>query len=276
MKVRLSVVCYSVCIAAVLVCPVWLLLVYSPGWAFPYRTQCDRIMLRSDEPFNEAAARSVLAAASAKLRSSAFFRPDISYTVCVCNSSWRRKFFFLVQSRAGGLHYYFADTVFLSGAKIEENRLVSPSGRLILGDRTLDYFITHEVGHALAEKAVGVWQYHRLKDWIKEGYVDYVARGSALKSVKNRSDFLIESAEMNLPVEAPYLRFNLLVAYYLERSGWSPLRLHRENVSREDAEREVRIGLQTEEANKSLQPTPTAVMPPAAQEIMPAVGVAEH
>jgi hypothetical protein len=29
-------------------------------------------------------------------------------------------------------------------------------------------------------------------------------------------------------------------------------------------------------ANKSLQPTPTAVMPPAAQEIMPAVGVAEH
>jgi hypothetical protein len=29
-------------------------------------------------------------------------------------------------------------------------------------------------------------------------------------------------------------------------------------------------------ANKSLQPTPTAVMPPAAQEIMPAVCVAEH
>jgi hypothetical protein len=29
-------------------------------------------------------------------------------------------------------------------------------------------------------------------------------------------------------------------------------------------------------ANKSLQPTPTAVMPPAAQEITPAVGVAEH
>jgi hypothetical protein len=28
--------------------------------------------------------------------------------------------------------------------------------------------------------------------------------------------------------------------------------------------------------NKSLQPTPTAVTPPAAQEIMPAVGVAEH
>jgi hypothetical protein len=28
--------------------------------------------------------------------------------------------------------------------------------------------------------------------------------------------------------------------------------------------------------NKSLQPTPTAVMPPAAQEITPAVGVAEH
>jgi hypothetical protein len=28
--------------------------------------------------------------------------------------------------------------------------------------------------------------------------------------------------------------------------------------------------------NKSLQPTATAVMPPAAQEIMPAVAVAEH
>jgi hypothetical protein len=28
--------------------------------------------------------------------------------------------------------------------------------------------------------------------------------------------------------------------------------------------------------NKSLQPTATAVMPPAAQEIMPAVAVADH
>jgi hypothetical protein len=28
--------------------------------------------------------------------------------------------------------------------------------------------------------------------------------------------------------------------------------------------------------NKSLQPTPTAVMTPAAQEITPAMGVAEH
>jgi hypothetical protein len=28
--------------------------------------------------------------------------------------------------------------------------------------------------------------------------------------------------------------------------------------------------------NKSLQPTATAVMPPAAQEIMPVVAVAEH
>jgi hypothetical protein len=40
------------------------------------------------------------------------------------------------------------------------------------------------------------------------------------------------------------------------------------------------IGLISEalssEANKSLQPTPTAVTPPAAQEIVPAVGVAEH
>jgi peroxiredoxin len=34
--------------------------------------------------------------------------------------------------------------------------------------------------------------------------------------------------------------------------------------------------LSSESPNKSLQPTPTAVMPPAAQEITPAVGVAEH
>jgi hypothetical protein len=35
-------------------------------------------------------------------------------------------------------------------------------------------------------------------------------------------------------------------------------------------------GVELRRANKSLQPTPTAVMPPAAQEITPAVGVAEH
>jgi hypothetical protein len=32
----------------------------------------------------------------------------------------------------------------------------------------------------------------------------------------------------------------------------------------------------TNRPNKSLQPTPTAVTPPAAQEIVPAVDVAEH
>jgi hypothetical protein len=38
----------------------------------------------------------------------------------------------------------------------------------------------------------------------------------------------------------------------------------------------IEVPILPEWPNKSLQPTPTAVMPPAAQEIMPAVGVAEH
>jgi hypothetical protein len=36
------------------------------------------------------------------------------------------------------------------------------------------------------------------------------------------------------------------------------------------------LGSRVGSPNKSLQPTATAVMPPAAQEIMPAVAVAEH
>lgn len=254
MKVRPSVLFRFVCFGALLACPAWLLLVYFPGWAFPYKTECDNIELRSDEPFDAGAAKVVLTTANAKLRRSPFFTPDVRCTVCICNHTWKRKLFFLKEPKAGGLHYYFSNTIFLSGARIAENRLVSPSGRLVAGDRTLDYFIVHELAHTMAERAVGVWHYHHLDDWIKEGYVDYVGRGSALKAVRNREGFLTNSPEMSFPAEAPYLRFNLMVAYYLERNGWDPLRLHTGLVSRADAEREVRMGLQAE-ANQSPEPS---------------------
>src|ERR671936_645148 len=38
---------------------------------------------------------------------------------------------------------------FLRGAAVEDNRLISPSGTAVPGERTLDYFVAHELTHEL-------------------------------------------------------------------------------------------------------------------------------
>jgi hypothetical protein len=59
-----------------------------------------------------------------------------------------------------------------------------------------------------------------------------------------------------------------------ERPGATLYSDFKRNV--ETHRRILAVAVKENRPNKSLQPTPTAVTPPAAQEIVPAVGVAEH
>jgi hypothetical protein len=61
---------------------------------------------------------------------------------------------------------------------IEQKRLISPTGTEVPGERTLAYFMAHEITHSLEVRLLGRYAYIRLPAWKREGHADYVARNS--------------------------------------------------------------------------------------------------
>jgi hypothetical protein len=60
---------------------------------------------------------------------------------------------------------------------------------------------------------------------VKEGYADYVGKGSSFDYDTARRAFLADVPEMDWKRSGLYWRFNLLVAQLLDREHWSVERL---------------------------------------------------
>ncbi len=194
------------------------LLLRHPSGFFDYSCDEGDLALYSDQSFTTAEARPVLAEVRARLRSSPWPGSGRRDAVFVCNSPWRRRLFCVGNYRAGGLNYAPLTTnVFLSGARVAENRLVSPAGQVVRDERTLAYFIAHEIAHSRTCERLGAWRFFRLPDWLREGYADQVGRGSVWGRAGSDAAFLTEAPEMNTPAVAPYLRYNLLLGFCVEQ-----------------------------------------------------------
>ena len=106
------------------------------------------------------------------------------------------------------------------------------------GERTLTYFIAHEIMHTLIADELGAIAYWRLPDWKNEGYSDYIAKGASFDFDHALALLRSGAREMDPLKSGLYLRFNLLVAYLLELKGisvhdmlnqeYEPLRLEAE------------------------------------------------
>ena len=194
------------------------LLLRHPAGLFEYSYDEEDLVLYADRAFTAEEARPVLVEVRARLRTSPWYRAGRRDAAFVCNSPWRRWIFCIGNYRASGLNYAPLTTnVFLSGARIAENRLVSPAGQVVGDERTLGYFIAHEIAHSLTCERLGPWRFFRLPDWLREGYSDYVGRGSVYSRPGAGAAFLAEAPEMNAPAIAPYLRYNLLLGFCLEQ-----------------------------------------------------------
>ncbi len=121
----------------------------------------------------------------------------------------------------GVAQYPVTPNVFLRGALIEDNRLVSPSGNPVTGDRTLDYYVAHEITHQLTGHAIGPLRFYKLPRWVREGYADYVGKGTSFDYGEAKRAFLAGTPEMDLKKSGQYGRFHLLVAYLLDHQHWS-------------------------------------------------------
>jgi len=224
-------------LSAVALCAAYAALLCAPGAFFVHTVRAENLVLSSDRPFPEAAGRHVLDLAQAKISRSPLYSTNTEYHVFVCNARWRQRLFFNKDYGAGGVAPYpITSNVFLRDAHIQDDRLISPRDMPVMGDRPLDYFIAHEICHQMTGSAIGPIRYLRLPQWVREGYADYVGKGSAFHYDDARRAFLAGAPEMDYRRSGLYWRFHMLVAYLLDRQGWSVERLLASPPPQDDVE----------------------------------------
>ena len=219
---------------------IWLLLSL-PQPFFHTSVSAKNLTLYSDQSFAPASGQQVLELVEAKLTKSLLYSAEQKHLIFICNARWRQRLFFTYQYGVGGVNYYPITTnVFLRDSIIEENCLIGPGGNRVPGERTLDYFIAHEITHSLTGQAVGGIAYHQLPQWKREGYTDYVGKGAEFNYDEARRAFLANDPKMDYAKSGLYWRFNLLVAHLLEKKQWSVQRLLTEPIEQTAVEEMIR------------------------------------
>jgi hypothetical protein len=213
-----------------------LLLTY-PEPLFAYELRHAGIALHADRPIPDAM-RVTLERVRARLDRSPVAEPGRVQDVFVCMSRWRFALFARSNYRVGGIaNVYIGQQVFLRESDLEHDRLVGPGGQPVAADRPLSYFITHEIMHVEQGRRLGRLGYLRLPQWIDDGYADYVAReidlGQALQGFKSGA------RELDPSRSGLYLRYQLLVAYLIDKRHVDPRALSAHRGDRDAIEREL-------------------------------------
>lgn len=217
------------------------LLLNAPQPFFQSAVSAKNLTLYSDQSFAPDAGQRVLTLVEDKLSKSPLYAAEQKHLIFICNARWRQRLFFTYVYGVGGVNYYpFTTNVFLRDSIIEENCLIGPKGSRVPGERTLDYFIAHEITHTLTGQAVGPIDYHRLPQWKREGYADYVGKGAAFNYDEAKRAFLANDPKMDWAKSGLYWRFHLLVAHLLEKKHWSVQQLLTEPIEQVAVEEMIR------------------------------------
>ena len=128
-------------------------------------------------------------------------------------------FAFPHRDTGGEAFVWLGHNAFLRPAHFDQDRLIGPSGRDVPGERSLTYFLTHELTHILTADALGIWRYLRLEPWQQEGYADYVAKAGDFDYFGTRAKFRAGDPALDPERSGLYLRYHLLVAHLLDQLG---------------------------------------------------------
>jgi hypothetical protein len=214
-----------------------------PSPFFHFSVRANGLTLHSDRALPADAAQHVLQRVQSKLATSPPYSRQSEYDIFLCNSRWRQRLYFNKDYGVVGVAPYpITSNVFLRDASIEDNRLIGPRGTAVPGDRTLDYFIAHEITHQVTGRAIGPLLYFRLPQWVREGYADYVGKGGTFNYSEAREAFLANGPEMDWKRSGLYWRYHLLVACLLDGQGWSVDRLLRTPPKQESVEALIKAG----------------------------------
>jgi hypothetical protein len=218
-------------------------LLFAPGPLFRYAHAGTAVTVHSDAPLPPEAA-DVLRRAEAKLERSPLFEGAARHDVYLCNSSWRWWLLSGGNHKAAAIALLapFGRAVITREAHVVRDRLVQAGGQEALDERTLDYYVAHEVTHTMTGDFLGVRRYLALPVWVREGYADYVGRASDFDYEDARAALIGAVRPRSHPQSGFYLRDALLVAHLLDREGWSVQQLLRSPPDEKSVEERVRAG----------------------------------
>ena len=219
-----------------------------PQPLFAYHVEAGRLSLYSDVAFDPAAGRAVLDEVAARLARSAL-DDRAPHRIFVANAEWRRRLLFLWGYGAGGINFYpVGGGVFLRQADIAADRLLHAScagnpfpacGTPVAPPRTLAYYAAHEIGHDFIAERIGPVANWRLPKWIREGMADYIGFASQVDVDALRAAWKRGDPDLDPQRSGTYARYRLLVAWFLDREGWTIDRLLASAMPQAEAERRV-------------------------------------
>ena len=206
-----------------------------PQPLFAYHVERGTLQIWSDRPFDPDKGRDVLADMERRVAQSPFKLGEDTHRIFIANAEWRRRLVFLWNYGAGGVNYYPFRNVFIRSSDIDRDRVVGRAGP-VAPPRTLAYYGAHEIGHSLIGARIGPIANWQLPRWIREGMADYIGFGGevdieALTRALRAGDRDLDFARSGL-----YARYRLLVAYFLQREGWTADQLLASDLPQDEAE----------------------------------------
>jgi len=203
-----------------------LLLVVAEIWpeaAFPYTVNQGTLHVHSRLPL-PAAAVGVLAEAQRRLQRSPLYDPDYPAEVFVCEGDWRWLLYTGLNRRSAAVaRIPWPADVIARGIDFTQDLYLQASGDFAPPDRPAHGMLAHELTHVLVARHLGWVQSWRLPAWVREGYADYVGRGSDFDYDDARAAFVGQSKSASQ--SGQYLYYTLFISQVLEHWGWSLERL---------------------------------------------------
>ena len=89
----------------------------------------------------------------------------------------------------------------------------------------------HEIGHSLIGERIGAIANQRLPRWIREGVADTIGFGGEVDIDGLTRRLIAGDRELDPKLSGFYKRYRLLVAFFLQREGWSIDRLLASNTA---------------------------------------------
>ncbi len=193
----------------------------NPWLVFAHELRSDNVVFHAREPFPENAL-DLARSARARVASSPYYEPGDEYHVYFCDTPALFALFTLWNRNVGAVSQVgLTGDVFVRPARIDRDRLLGPRGGEVPGDRTLTYFVAHEIAHTMVARRLGRVAYLRLETWQQEGYADHVGKGGSFDYDGALVGFRAGDASLDPHASGLYLRYHLLTEHLL-RQGLGP------------------------------------------------------
>jgi hypothetical protein len=191
---------------------VYILTLCFPEPFFKNKVTVGNITVYSDEEIpNEI--NEIIKTTESRITKSVIYKNE-KQRIFIANNPTRWNYFSNINHNVGAISYvYFVKNIFLRKVDIKNNRLYGPAGKTVAGDRTLDYFMAHEMTHRLEFESMSWYKYSIKENWLQEGYSEYIGHDS--QNYDSALRYYLEVPENNGAKR--YTKFRVMVTYLLEK-----------------------------------------------------------